>query len=79
MADRPNLLAFLRLQIGNGDWVQSDGLPKAGACIDRDQNFVGQAVRKAGAPQPLSLGYNALKAEGQAVWFRDIEFKSLEK
>ena len=31
------------------------------------------------AGQPLSSGHIALQAEGQPVWFRKIELKSLEK
>jgi hypothetical protein len=34
---------------------------------------------KAGAPIMLSYGYIALQAEGQGVWFRNIELKSLEE
>jgi len=34
---------------------------------------------KAGAPVALRYGYIALQAEGQPVWFRNIELKSLEK
>ena len=34
---------------------------------------------KAGAPMALRYGYIALQAEGQPVWFRNIELKSLEK
>jgi hypothetical protein len=33
----------------------------------------------AGAPLLLSYGHIALQAEGQPVWFRNIELKSLEK
>ena len=33
----------------------------------------------AGAEKILSYGYIALQAEGQPVWFRNIELKSLEK
>jgi hypothetical protein len=33
---------------------------------------------KAGAPVMLSYGHLALQAEGQGVWFRNIELKSLE-
>ena len=32
----------------------------------------------AGAPKTLSFGHIALQAEGQPVWFRNIELKSLE-
>lgn len=32
-----------------------------------------------GAPRLLSYGHIALQAEGQPVWFRNIELKSLEK
>lgn len=34
---------------------------------------------KAGAPMMLSSGHLALQAEGQGVWFRNIELKSLEE
>lgn len=34
---------------------------------------------KAGAPKFLEFGYIALQAEGQPVWFRNIELKSLEE
>jgi hypothetical protein len=34
---------------------------------------------KAGAPKLLGFGHIALQAEGQGVWFRNIELKSLEK
>lgn len=37
-----------------------------------------EGLIKAGAPKQLSFGYIALQAEGQAVWFRKIELKSLE-
>jgi hypothetical protein len=33
---------------------------------------------KAGAPRFLTFGHIALQAEGQPVWFRNIELKSLE-
>ena len=33
----------------------------------------------AGAPMQLGFGYIALQAEGQPVWFRNIQLKSLEK
>ncbi|MEY3896982.1 MAG: hypothetical protein RLZZ214_2503, partial [Verrucomicrobiota bacterium] len=32
----------------------------------------------AGAPKILAYGHIALQAEGQPVWFRNIELKSLE-
>ncbi len=38
-----------------------------------------QALIEAGAPKQLSYGYIALQAEGQPVWFRNIELKSLEE
>ncbi len=38
-----------------------------------------EALFAAGAPTQLSFGYIALQAEGQPVWFRKIELKSLEK
>lgn len=38
-----------------------------------------EALFKAGAPKLLSFGHIALQAEGQPVWFRNIELKSLEK
>ena len=34
---------------------------------------------KAGQPLMLSSGHIALLAEGQPLWFRKIELKSLEK
>ncbi len=37
-----------------------------------------EALLKAGAPRQLSFGYIALQAEGQPVWFRNIELKPLE-
>jgi hypothetical protein len=36
------------------------------------------ALIAAGAPKILSYGHIALQAEGQPVWFRNIELKSLE-
>ena len=36
------------------------------------------ALLKSGAPKILSFGHIALQAEGQGVWFRNIELKSLE-
>jgi hypothetical protein len=36
------------------------------------------ALIAAGAPKILSYGHIALQAEGQPVWFRNIEIKSLE-
>ena len=33
----------------------------------------------AGAPRILAYGHIALQAEGQPVWFRNIELKSLEE
>ncbi|RYD31411.1 MAG: DUF1080 domain-containing protein, partial [Verrucomicrobiaceae bacterium] len=33
----------------------------------------------AGAARLLSYGHIALQAEGQGVWFRNIELKSLEQ
>lgn len=38
-----------------------------------------EALIAAGAPKQLSFGYIALQAEGQPVWFRNIELKSLEE
>lgn len=38
-----------------------------------------EALFKAGAAKALSFGYIALQAEGQPVWFRNIELKSLEE
>jgi hypothetical protein len=35
-------------------------------------------ILAAGAPRQLSFGHIALQAEGQPVWFRNIELKSLE-
>lgn len=37
-----------------------------------------EALIEAGAPTHLSFGYIALQAEGQPVWFRNIQLKSLE-
>lgn len=37
------------------------------------------ALIKAGAPKLLDFGYIALQAEGQGVWFRNIQLKSLEE
>ena len=37
-----------------------------------------ETLFKAGAPKMLEFGYIALQAEGQPVWFRNIELKSLE-
>ncbi|MGC6425630.1 MAG: 3-keto-disaccharide hydrolase [Akkermansiaceae bacterium] len=37
-----------------------------------------KSLLKAGAPIPLSFGHIALQAEGQPVWFRNIELKQLE-
>ncbi|MEM7143805.1 MAG: DUF1080 domain-containing protein [Verrucomicrobiota bacterium] len=36
------------------------------------------ALLKAGAPIPLSFGHIALQAEGQPVWFRNIELMPLD-
>lgn len=38
-----------------------------------------EALIRAGAPRQLSFGHIALQAEGQPVWFRNIELKSLEE
>jgi hypothetical protein len=38
-----------------------------------------EALLKAGVPVPLSFGYIALQAEGQPVWFRNIELQALDK
>ena len=38
-----------------------------------------EALIKAGAPRQLGFGYIALQAEGQPVWFRKIQLKSLEE
>lgn len=37
------------------------------------------ALIKAGAPRLLNFGHIALQAEGQGVWFRNIQLKSLEE
>lgn len=37
------------------------------------------ALIQAGAPKILAYGHIALQAEGQPVWFRNIELKSLEQ
>ena len=36
-------------------------------------------MREAGAARQLHFGHIALQAEGQGVWFRNIELKSLEE
>lgn len=38
-----------------------------------------QPLLEKGAPKALGYGHFALQAEGQPVWFRNIELKSLEK
>jgi hypothetical protein len=38
-----------------------------------------EALIKKGGPLALSTGYIALQAEGQPVWFRNIEIKELKK
>lgn len=38
-----------------------------------------KSLLEAGAPIPLSFGHIALQAEGQPVWFRNIEIKQLDK
>ncbi|MFD2256790.1 DUF1080 domain-containing protein [Luteolibacter algae] len=38
-----------------------------------------ESLFKAGAPKLLTFGHIALQAEGQGVWFRNIELKSLEE
>jgi hypothetical protein len=45
----------------------------------RDQMAPASALLKMGAPKLLESGFIALQAEGQPVWFRNIELKSLEK
>jgi hypothetical protein len=44
----------------------------------RDELAPATELLKMGAPKILSSGYIALQAEGQPVWFRNIELKSLE-
>ena len=44
-----------------------------------DNNAPATDLLKAGAPLMLSYGHIALQAEGQPVWFRNIQLKSLEK
>ncbi|MEO5713756.1 MAG: DUF1080 domain-containing protein [Luteolibacter sp.] len=44
----------------------------------RDEMAPATSLLNAGAPKILSYGYIALQAEGQPVWFRNIELKSLE-
>jgi hypothetical protein len=44
----------------------------------RDEMAPATDLLKAGAPKLLSSGHIALQAEGQPVWFRNIELKSLE-
>lgn len=47
--------------------------------LDPDCGIVSAApMVKAGAPLMLRSGHIALQAEGQGVWFRNIELKSLE-
>lgn len=43
-----------------------------------DQLAPATPLLKLGAPKMLSWGHIALQAEGQPVWFRNIELKSLE-
>ena len=45
----------------------------------KDNNAPATDLLKAGAPLMLSYGHIALQAEGQPVWFRNIQLKSLEK
>lgn len=45
----------------------------------RDDNAPACGLLKAGSPLLLSYGHIALQAEGQPVWFRNIELKPLEK
>ena len=59
----------------NGEEViryQKPQLDPEGRVISADALFA------AGAPKILSYGHIALQAEGQPVWFRNIELKSLE-
>lgn len=44
----------------------------------RDDNAPASPLLAAGAALQLSYGHIALQAEGQPVWFRNIELKSLE-
>ena len=44
----------------------------------RNDNAPATDLLNAGASKILSYGYIALQAEGQPVWFRNIELKSLE-
>ncbi|WP_226895445.1 3-keto-disaccharide hydrolase [Luteolibacter marinus] len=47
--------------------------------LDPEGRIVSAAgLLQAGAPVQLEFGYIALQAEGQPVWFRNIELKSLE-
>ncbi len=47
--------------------------------LDPENRIVSaQALFDAGAPKLLSYGHIALQAEGQPVWFRNVELKSLE-
>lgn len=52
---------------------QRPQLDPEGRIVSADSLF------KAGAPKILSFGHIALQAEGQGVWFRNIELKSLEE
>ena len=45
----------------------------------RDELAPASKLLKVGAPKFLESGFIALQAEGQPVWFRNIELKSLEK
>jgi hypothetical protein len=43
-----------------------------------DEKFGAQDLIKAGQPLVIDSGHIALQAEGQGVWFRNIEIKLLE-
>ena len=59
----------------NGKEVLRYGKPQ----LDPENRIVSaQALIDAGAPKLLSYGHIALQAEGQPVWFRNIELKPLD-
>ena len=58
---------------------QSMGLNQKPQLDPRDELAPATNLLNAGAPKLLSYGYIALQAEGQPVWFRNIELKSLEQ
>ena len=44
----------------------------------KNDNAPATELLNAGAPKILEFGHIALQAEGQPVWFRKIELRSLE-